>query len=103
MAGKKGMKQFGAAIIDDVLRMVGEGKTHREISELYGFQDKEVIRGLIKRHNGKLRKIEAGFAPRLIGRPRKSDTPNINHDQEIRRLKMENELLRSFLLEAGRR
>ena len=101
MAGKKGVKHFGAAIIDDVLRMVNEGMTHREISKLYGFQDKYVIKRLIKRHNKKKRNIAAGFVPGPIGRPRKNSVSSA--EQEIKRLRMENDLLRSFLSEVGGR
>lgn len=100
----KGRKHYGNAIIEEVLQMVSEGKTQREISEYYGFKDKMVVRELIKRHNRKIRIIESGIIPRKIGRPRKSKlrTPE-DKDRLIKQLKMENELLRSFLSDAGRR
>lgn len=104
MAGKKGMKHFGDAIIEEVLQMKSEGKTNREISEHFGFKDKYVIKRLIKRYNAKQRKVKMGIPLRKKGRPRKSKLQSpADKDQLIKQLTMENELLRSFLLEAGRR
>lgn len=104
MAGKKGMKHFGAAIIEEVLRMKGEGKTNRAIAKHFRFEDKYVIKRLVKRYNAKQRQLEIGMPPRKRGRPRKTESQNsVDKDQLIKQLTMENELLRSFLLEAGRR
>ena len=95
------MKHYGDAIIGEVLRMVSEGMTQREIGDHYGFKDKTIVRGIIKRHNKGVRRIESGVVP--VGRPRDSDAPDPGGKREIKRLRMENELLRSFLLEVGRR
>lgn len=101
---KKGSKHFGEAIIEEVLKLKGEGKTHREISQYFGFPDKTIIKGLIKRFNRKQRKITSGIMPRKKGRPRKNEvTAEVAKDNTIKLLKMENELLRSFLLEVGKR
>jgi len=51
----KGRKHY--AIIEEILQMVSEGKTQREISEYYGFKDKMVVRELIKRHNRKFESL----------------------------------------------
>ena len=86
--------------------MQAEGKTQREIAEYYGFKDKQVVKELLKRERRKERKLEAGILPRPQGRPRKSDAPiDIVAEQayEIRRLRMENELLRDFLQSTGRK
>lgn len=100
----KGQKHFGAAIIDQVLEMKHQGKTHREISEHFGFEDKGVIDRLITRYNSKQRQFEAGIAPRKKGRPRKSEiNTEAAKDELIKQLQMENDLLRSFLSETGRR
>ncbi|WP_346353978.1 hypothetical protein [Azotosporobacter soli] len=104
MSGQRGIKHFGEHIILDVLKMKEEGKTNREISEFYGFKDKYVIKELIRRHNRKQKMIESGIIPRKKGRPPKSYvTIQDKRDNEIKRLKMENELLRSFLQIVGRK
>lgn len=104
MAGKKGMKHFGADIIEEVLQMKSEGKTNREISEHIGFNDKYVIKRLISRYNRNQCQIEAGTLPRKRGRPRNTE-PQAPDDKDrlIKQLQMENDLLRSFLSETGRR
>lgn len=104
MSGKKGMKHFSETIINEVKQMVSAGKTHREVAEYFGLKDKEVIKSLLKRERSKEKRIQAGIVPRPKGRPRKNSiTPEQARDAEIRRLKMEVELLRSFLQIAGRK
>jgi len=104
VSGQKGMKHFGEQIIDDVLKMKGQGKTNREISEYYEFKDKYVIKRLISRYNRKQKMIRAGIVPQRKGRPSKGYVATEDEkDNEIKRLKMENELLRSFLQIAGRK
>lgn len=104
MAGRKGIRNFGADIIEEVLQMKSKGKTNKEISLHLGFKDKSVIKQLIKRHNRKQRQKEEGVVPRKIGRPRKSEPRTLDDkDKLLKQLQMENELLRSFLSEAGRR
>jgi hypothetical protein len=104
MSGKKGMKHYGAEILEDVKAMRAAGKTHREIAEHYEFKDKFVIKGLLRRDRKKEARISAGIIPKQKGRPRK-DQPTTEHekDNEIKRLQMENDLLRSFLQGVGRR
>ncbi|OUP01483.1 hypothetical protein B5F36_12480 [Anaerofilum sp. An201] len=60
----------------------------------------------MKRERAKQRKREAGITIRPKGRPRKAASPrDIVAEQayEIRRLRMENELLRDFLQSTGRK
>lgn len=102
MAGIKGMTHFGKQIVDDVLKMKEEGKTNRQISEHYGFKDKSVIKDLIKRHNRKQRKIGCESNTKKRGRPKKTNNTELTLEKQIEQLKMENELLRSFLKESGR-
>lgn len=93
-------------LLPEIKAMQTEGKTQREIAEYYGFKDKQVVKELLKRERRKERKLEAGILSRLQGRPRKSDAPrDIVAEQayEIRRLRMENELLRDFLQFTGRK
>lgn len=104
MAGKKGMKHFGEAIIKEVKQMREQGMTNGEIAVYYGFESKEVIRTLLKRERKKETLMEKGIIPNRKGRPRKGYAKTQEHkDDEIKRLKMENELLRSFLQNTGRR
>jgi len=100
----KGQKQFGDVILNDVLKMKAEGKSNREISEFYGLKDKYVIKQLISRYHRKQKKIAAGIVLLSKGRPRKGSelTDEDKKENQIKQLKMENELLRSFLQIVGR-
>lgn len=84
------------------------GKTVREISEELGFSIKQ-IRNFITRYNQKQKRTEAGVALKVKGRPPKdyeiTEDMKINElkyiiarkDSKIKRLEMENELMRDFL------
>ena len=92
--------------LPEIKAMLAKGKTQREVAEYYGFRDKQVVKELLKRERRKERKLEAGIIPRPKGRPRKNAVPrDIIAEQayEIRRLRMENELLRDFLRSTGRK
>ena len=84
---------------EEILRMRQEGGTRQEIADRLGL-NKSQIKNWITRYNRRQAKLAAGIQPRPKGRPRKNDTPrDIVAEQayEIRRLRMENELLRDFL------
>mgnify|MGYP004546954185 FL=1 len=88
-----------------IREMQAAGKTQREISEYLGLSSKKVVEGVLRRERKREAKLAAGIAPRPKGRPRKDAAPrDIVAEQayEIRRLKMENELLRDFLSLAGK-
>lgn len=88
----------------EIAKMREEGKTQRETADYYGFKDKYVVKGYLKRQRKKQQCIEAGITPRRQGRPPKGyQSTEQEKDNEIRRLKMENELLRDFLRIAGRK
>ena len=94
------------ALLPEIKAMLAEGKTQREVAEYYGFRNKQVVKGLLKRERRKERELEAGILPRPKGRPRKDTAPkDIVAEQayEIQRLRMENQLLRDFLYFTGRR
>lgn len=94
------------ALLPEIRAMLAEGRTQREVAEYYGFQDKQVMKELLKRERRKERKLEAGILPWPKGRPRKNTSPrDIVTEQayEIRRLRMENELLRDFLRSTGKK
>ena len=93
-------------LLPEIKTMLAEGKTQREIAEYYGFKDKYVVKQLLTRERRKERKLEAGIVPRPKGRPRKGIGPGdvvTEQAYELRRLQMENKLLRDFLRSTGRR
>ena len=88
------------ALLPEIQSLIAEGKTQREIASFFGLKDKRVVHQLLKRERRKQERIAAGIAPRPKGRPRKDAPPRdviAEQAYEIRRLKMENELLRDFL------
>ena len=92
----------------EILELKAQGLTKREIGEQLGFSYKQ-IHNFITRYNAKQRKIEAGIALKAKGRPPKdyeiTEDMKINElkyiiarkDSKIKRLEMENELMRDFL------
>lgn len=93
-------------LLPEIRAMVAAGKTQREIAEHFGFSSKEVVRELLKRERRKEAKIAAGIMPLPKGRPRKETLPRDTIEEqayEIKRLKMENKLLRDFLQLTGRK
>jgi len=79
------------------------GETNRAIGESYGLSLKQ-IKGLINRQNRKERMLAAGYVLRPKGRPRKeAASEEVRQQNEIVKLRMQVELLRNFLSEAGRR
>jgi IS30 family transposase len=77
---------------ETILQMKAKGYTRREIAENLGITP-EQVHGFVKRHNKNLRNIEAGVLPKKKGRPSKVKSL----EDEVLRLRMENELLRDFL------
>ena len=87
----------------EIFEQKAQGKCNREIREQYGLS-KIQMRNMITRHNRAEKQNEAGIVPRRRGRPPKGDKATDNEkDNEIKRLKMENELLRDFLRAVGRK
>ena len=93
----------------EILELKAQGLTLREIGEELGFSYKQ-LHNFITRYNAKQRKVEAGIALKAKGRPPKdyeiTEDMKINElkyiiarkDSKIKRLEMENELMRDFLL-----
>ena len=93
-------------ILPEIKEMLAVGKSHKEIETYFGLEGDRPIHNLLKRERRKERRIAAGIAPRPQGRPRKDSAPkDIVAEQvyEIKRLKMENKLLRDFLRLTGRK
>lgn len=96
----------------ELLKLKEEGLTVREIGERFGLTY-EQTHDFFKRHNRNQRKLEAGKALKKRGRPCKGEglPPSVLHqskvnqlkyelaekERRIKRLEMENELLRDFL------
>ena len=79
------------------------GETNREIAESYELT-KYQVKQLMARQNRKERRIAAGYVPRPKGRPRKEPAnEEAKRNNEVVQLRMQVELLRNFLCEAGRR
>ena len=97
----------------EILEMRRQGKSRREICEKYGFSIKQLA-DFVTRYNRKQKKLAAGILIKPKGRPRKDGTelpPSIQQlskltqlqyklamkERHIKRLEMENELMRDFL------
>ncbi len=97
----------------EILELKKQGLTKREIGEKFGFS-KEQIHNFISGYNRNQRKIASGILIKPKGRPRKDGNespPSIQQlskytqmqyelaskDRYIKRLEMENELMRDFL------
>ena len=77
-------------LLPEILAMVEQGMTQREIAEHYGFKDKLVVKKLLERSRKKQTMI-----PKMRGR--KPAKTLQEYKYENTRLKMEVELLRDFL------
>ena len=92
----------------EILELKSQGLTRKEIGAKLGFT-KEQVHNFITRYNEKQRKLKAGVALKAKGRPPKdyeiTEDMKINElkyiiarkDSKIKRLEMENELMRDFL------
>lgn len=85
----------------EFVRLREEGYTQREIAEIYSLSIKQVKNALYRRK----KRIEQGSVPpRRKDRPRKNPITNWETmERELKRLQMENELLRDFLSETERK
>ena len=98
---------------NEIFELKACGKTNREISEELGYS-LEQVKGLIKRHNKDQQKISEGKGLKRKGRPSKDGAglpPSVQQlsklsqlqyklaskERYIKRLEMENELMRDFL------
>lgn len=103
------MKQYEK----EILELKAKGLTQREIGEQLGFRQSQV-KDFFKRYNRNKRKLVSGITIKPKGRPRKDGTelpPSIQQlsklaqlqyelaskKRQIKRLEMENELMRDFL------
>ena len=90
-------------LVEIIEKRAQGGETYREIGASLGLS-REEVRGAMHRHRAKERKIASGYIPRPKGRPRKeAASEEVKRNNEVVQLRMQVELLRNFLLEAGRR
>ena len=92
----------------EIIELYEKGLTLREIGEKFGFTYKQ-MREFKTRYNRKQKKLEAGIALKRKGRPPKdyavSEQDKVaelkyilaRKEAKIKRLEMENELMRDFL------
>jgi len=88
---------------EEILAMISVGKTHLEIAKHFGLKDRYVIKEFLKRKRRRERKIEQGEINPRRGNASSNLELSENKDNELKRLKMENELLRDFLFAVGRK
>ena len=89
MSGKKGMKAYPVELKLEAMRLYyEEGKTRAEVTKLLGIRDPHAVKewGKLYRHEG------VSGLKKAKGRPRKSET----EQAELKRLRMENALLKKF-------
>lgn len=100
MSRQKRIKYYGNPIINEVLKLRSEGKTHSEIAEQFGLRNSIASKNLLKRYRQKVTKLSLGFSPRKKGRPSKKEE---SLSEENRRLKKQVEILTLFLQTRERR
>ena len=89
--------------VEGLTEIIRQRKANGEIAESYGLT-KYQVKQLMARQNRKERRIAAGHIPRPKGRPRKEPaSEEAKRNNEVVQLRMQVELLRNFLCEAGRR
>ena len=91
------------AVEAEILRMHSEGETHRSIAEAFGLE-REQVKKFLKRHREKQAMLWERESNKPKGRPRKDgQPPRQNPERELKRLRMENKLLRDFLQSTERK
>ena len=97
--------QHTQELLEVIKRLQAEGLSQKEIEDHLGLKGCRPVHQLLMREKRKEARIAAGIMPRPKGRPRKETAPRdvvAEQAYEIQRLKMENTLLRDFLLLTGR-
>ena len=85
------------AVEAEILRMHSEGETHRSIAEVFGLE-REQVKKFLKRYRENQAMLWERESSNPKGRPRKDgQPPRQNPETELKRLRMENKLLRDFL------
>lgn len=90
------------ALEPEIVAMRNAGKTCQEIADHFGLSKKQ-IKNWVTRYNKEQAALEMGITRKAKGRPRKDgQLPHQSEAAELKRLRMENQLLRDFLRLVGR-
>lgn len=93
-------------LLPEIEAMIEAGKSQKEIEKHFGLTGDRPVHNLLKRERRRQAKLEAGIIPRAKGRPRRDAGKRdmqLEQAYEIKRLKMENKLLRDFPQSTGRK
>ena len=96
MGNRKGQKQYSESIKEQIRKEYNEGASQRSLNKKYGISRYTIQSWCGLRSEVNLRKI----APLKKGRP--TNKPE-DLEKKVKLLEMENELLRNFLQELGRK
>ena len=96
MGNRKGQKQYSESIKKQIRKEYNEGASQRSLNKKYGISRYTIQSWCGLRSEVNLRKI----APLKKGRP--TNKPE-DLEKKVKRLEMENELLRNFLQELERK
>lgn len=81
----------------EIVEMRKAGRSRQEIADYFGLSKKQIV-NWVTRYNKEQAKLSKGILPRKKGRPRKDGQPPYEDETtELKRLRMENQLLRDFL------
>ena len=95
MAGKKGSTHYPLAIKREAVRLfLEEGRTRAEITKRLGLRSKRRVEAWVSQY-----RHEADAFHKPIGRPRKVAKGTESIQDELKRLRMENDLLKKFQAE----
>ena len=96
MGNRKGQKQYSESIKEQIRKEYNEGASQRSLNKKYGISRYTIQSWCGLRSEVNLRKI----APLKKGRP--TNKPE-DLEKKVKRLEMENELVRNFLRELERK
>ena len=89
-------------LVEIVRERHNQGESYGEIAASYGLERRQV-KSQMERQRRKERMLAAGYIPQPKGHPRKEAASEEERQRnELARLRMQVELLRNFLSEAGR-
>ena len=96
MAGKQGMKHYEVEVKLEAVRLfLEEGKSRAEIAQLLGLRSAGRVKAWVSQH----RHEDNAFRKVNKGRPRKQPSMPESQEEELKRLRMENDLLKKLQAE----
>ncbi len=95
MAGKKGAVHYPIEVKLEAVRLfVEEGKTRAEVAKILGLRSQKRVEAWVSQS-----RHEKDAFKKPIGRPRKRAGKEESLEEEVKRLRMENDLLKKFQAE----